>query len=72
MFSVETKFARPKVILLSVLGTGKTDQLINLDAMHDDGDDGLVAGLTGRHPVEEQDSVEGVDQATDPLGVEFI
>ena len=50
----------------------KTEQLINLDAMHDDGDDGLIAGLTGRHPVEEQDPVEGVDQATDPLGVEFV
>ncbi len=58
------------MILLSVLG--KTDQLINLDAMHDDGDDGLIAGLTGGHPVEEQDPVEGVDQATDPLGVEFV
>jgi hypothetical protein len=50
----------------------KTEQLINLDAMHDDGDDGLIAGLTGRHPVEEQDPVEGIDQTTDSLGVEFV
>ncbi len=40
--------------------------------MHNDGDDGLVAGLTSRQPVKEQDPVEGVDQATDPLGVEFV
>ena len=40
--------------------------------MDDDGDDADAVDRRFRHPVEEEDAVEDVDQPTDVVGVELV